>query len=344
MTIVDHDGHARLPPRARPRTAAREDDGHRAWVVRDALEKLAARDGRRIRTAARRHPQAPGSARRPPAPRRPPPRSPGSASTVPRRDAPGRRSRLMPPTEPTLPTLRGERPRDRQPGRHPGHPTSRTRCASRYLDYAMSVIVARALPDVRDGLKPVHRRILYTMGEMGLQLDELLPQVRRDRRRGDGQVPPARRRRALRRARPARPGLLDALPAGRRAGQLRLGRRRHRRRHALHRGAPDGDRRRDAGRHRQGHGRLRGQLRRHPEAAVGPPGQAAEPAHQRLVRHRRRHGDQHPAAPPRRDRRRRVRLHRQPGRHERRAVPARHVARTSRPAARSTATRRGATR
>src|SRR5688572_30642663 len=38
-----------------------------------------------------------------------------------------------------------------------------------YLDYAMSVIVARALPDVRDGLKPVHRRILYTMHEMGLR-------------------------------------------------------------------------------------------------------------------------------------------------------------------------------
>src|SRR5947209_949709 len=37
-----------------------------------------------------------------------------------------------------------------------------------YLDYAMSVIVARALPDVRDGLKPVHRRILYAMGELGL--------------------------------------------------------------------------------------------------------------------------------------------------------------------------------
>ena len=34
-----------------------------------------------------------------------------------------------------------------------------------YLDYAMSVIVARALPDVRDGLKPVHRRILYAMME-----------------------------------------------------------------------------------------------------------------------------------------------------------------------------------
>jgi DNA gyrase subunit A len=37
-----------------------------------------------------------------------------------------------------------------------------------YLDYAMSVIVARALPDVRDGLKPVQRRILYVMHEMGL--------------------------------------------------------------------------------------------------------------------------------------------------------------------------------
>ena len=38
-----------------------------------------------------------------------------------------------------------------------------------YLDYAMSVIVSRALPDVRDGLKPVHRRILYSMHEMGLR-------------------------------------------------------------------------------------------------------------------------------------------------------------------------------
>ncbi len=38
-----------------------------------------------------------------------------------------------------------------------------------YLDYAMSVITARALPDVRDGLKPVQRRILYAMGEMGLR-------------------------------------------------------------------------------------------------------------------------------------------------------------------------------
>ena len=38
-----------------------------------------------------------------------------------------------------------------------------------YLEYSMSVIVARALPDIRDGLKPVHRRILYTMGEEGIR-------------------------------------------------------------------------------------------------------------------------------------------------------------------------------
>src|ERR1700748_1484743 len=38
-----------------------------------------------------------------------------------------------------------------------------------YLDYSMSVIIGRALPDVRDGLKPVHRRILYTMNESGLR-------------------------------------------------------------------------------------------------------------------------------------------------------------------------------
>src|SRR6516165_4429519 len=39
---------------------------------------------------------------------------------------------------------------------------------SAYLDYAMSVIVGRALPDVRDGLKPVHRRVLFAMSEAGL--------------------------------------------------------------------------------------------------------------------------------------------------------------------------------
>src|SRR5690349_14221978 len=40
-----------------------------------------------------------------------------------------------------------------------------------YLDYAMSVIVGRALPDVRDGLKPVHRRVIYTMYDGGYRPD-----------------------------------------------------------------------------------------------------------------------------------------------------------------------------
>ena len=38
-----------------------------------------------------------------------------------------------------------------------------------YMEYAMSVIVGRALPDVRDGLKPVHRRVLYGMLELGVR-------------------------------------------------------------------------------------------------------------------------------------------------------------------------------
>ena len=41
-----------------------------------------------------------------------------------------------------------------------------------YIDYAMSVIIGRALPDVRDGLKPVHRRILYAMHQMGMTPDK----------------------------------------------------------------------------------------------------------------------------------------------------------------------------
>ena len=46
-----------------------------------------------------------------------------------------------------------------------------------YLDYAMSVIIGRALPDVRDGLKPVQRRILYGMLEAGLRSNRGFPQV-----------------------------------------------------------------------------------------------------------------------------------------------------------------------
>ena len=41
-----------------------------------------------------------------------------------------------------------------------------------YMDYAMSVIIGRALPDVRDGLKPVHRRVLYAMNELSNDWDK----------------------------------------------------------------------------------------------------------------------------------------------------------------------------
>ena len=189
-----------------------------------------------------------------------------------------------------------------------------------YIDYAMSVIVARALPDVRDGLKPVHRRILYTMHEMGLRstaayrkcagvvgeamakyhphgdlaLYETLVRMAQDFSLRyplvDGQ---------------GNFGSVDGdPPAAMRYTEARMAR----------------DHRRDAGRHREGDRRLRRQLRRTAAPADGPAVEAAEPARQRLVGHRGRHGDQHPAAQPRRDLRRGARADRQPGAHRRRAV------------------------
>ena len=64
---------------------------------------------------------------------------------------------------------------------------------SSYLSYAMSVIVSRALPDVRDGLKPVHRRILYAMHEMGIRPNTAYKKKRSHCRRGARKVPPPRR-------------------------------------------------------------------------------------------------------------------------------------------------------
>ena len=74
----------------------------------------------------------------------------------------------------------------------------------------MSVIVGRALPDVRDGLKPVHRRILWSMLEAGPAARPPVPQVGRRRRRRDEEVPPARRPRDLRRVGSDGAGLLAA--------------------------------------------------------------------------------------------------------------------------------------
>ena len=103
-----------------------------------------------------------------------------------------------------------------------------------FLDYAMSVIVSRALPDVRDGLKPVHRRILWDMHDAGLPARPPVREVRPRHRRRDGQVPPARRRGDLRRAGAHGPAVLAAPPADRLPRQLRLARLRPGRR-ALHR-------------------------------------------------------------------------------------------------------------
>ena len=56
-----------------------------------------------------------------------------------------------------------------------------------FLEYSMSVIVSRALPDLRDGLKPVHRRILYSMYESGYTPDK--PHKKSARIVGDGKIP-----------------------------------------------------------------------------------------------------------------------------------------------------------
>ena len=172
-----------------------------------------------------------------------------------------------------------------------------------YLDYAMSVIVSRALPDVRDGLKPVHRRILYTMGEMGLSATSSYRKCAAIVGEVMGKYHPH-----------GDVALYDALV--RLAQDFSM-------RYPLvdgqgNFGSVDGDAAaamrytearltavvgRDARRHRQGDGRLRGQLRRHAAPADRPARQAPEPADQRLVGHRRRDGHEHPAPPPRRDRR-----------------------------------------
>ena len=108
---------------------------------------------------------------------------------------------------------------------------------SSFLDYAMSVIVSRALPDVRDGLKPVHRRVLYGMHEAGLQPNRPYKKSATTVGNVMGKLPPARRPGDLRHARAHGAAVLAALPARRRPGQLRLDRRRPGSRDEIHRGA-----------------------------------------------------------------------------------------------------------
>ena len=208
---------------------------------------------------------------------------------------------------------------------------------SAYLDYAMSVIVGRALPDVRDGLKPVHRRVLFSMNEMGLQPNRRY--VKCSRIVGDvmGKYHPhgdsAIYDTLVRLAQDfsLRAPLVD--------GQGNFGSVDDDpgRRHAVHRGPARRHRARDAARPRRRHRRLPAQLRRRELGADGPAVALPEPARQRLVRHRRRHGHEHPAAQPARGDRGHGRLHRRPGDRRRRPDAATSRARTSRPAARSSA-------
>ena len=165
-----------------------------------------------------------------------------------------------------------------------------------YLDYAMSVIIGRALPDVRDGFKPVHRRVLWAMHELGNQHNK--PYKKRARIVGDviGKYHPhgdtAVYDTIVRMAQEfsMRYPLID--------GQGNFG-------------SVDGDSAaamrytearmskmatEDAGRHREGDSQFPAQLRRIFERARGDAHARAEPAAERLRRHRRRHGDEDSAA------------------------------------------------
>ena len=131
-------------------------------------------------------------------------------------------------------------PEDTKPGEPPGpsdiRPVSILDEMKRsYLDYAMSVIVARALPDARDGLKPVHRRILYAMYEHGYTPDKKHNKsarivgdvIGKYHPHGDQSIYDAHGSDGA--------GFLHARAADRRPGQFRLGRRRSAGRDALHR-------------------------------------------------------------------------------------------------------------
>jgi hypothetical protein len=173
-----------------------------------------------------------------------------------------------------------------------------------YLDYAMSVIVGRALPDVRDGLKPVHRRVLFAMHELGAHSNK--PYYKSARIVGDviGKYHPHGDQSVYDTlVRMAQPFSLRYLLVD---GQGNFG-------------SVDGDSAaamrytearmaaphpRADGRHRQGNRRFPAELRREGTRADGHADPVPEPAGQRFGRHRGGHGHQYPAAQPQRSRER----------------------------------------
>ena len=171
---------------------------------------------------------------------------------------------------------------------------------SAFLDYSMSVIVSRALPDVRDGLKPVHRRILWAMHDAGLRPDR--PFVKCARVVGDvmAYYHPHGDMAIYDGAGPDGPGLLADPPVGRQARQLRVsGGAAHG--VALHGMPPVDDRDGAACRDRRGHGRFRTELRRVDRRTDGAAGTVPESPRERCAGDRGRYGDEHPAAQPARD-------------------------------------------
>ena len=186
-----------------------------------------------------------------------------------------------------------------------------------YIDYAMAVIVGRALPDVRDGLKPVHRRVLYAMYDGGYRPDRGFSKCSRVVGDVMGQYHPhgdtAIYDTLVRLAQPwvMRAPLVHGQgnfgsPGNDSAAAMR---------YTECRMAPLAlEMVRDIER---GHRRLPAQLRRPLAGADRPAGALPQPAGQRLGRHRGRHGHQHPAAQPARGRRRRPVGARAPRRHPR---------------------------
>ncbi len=185
-----------------------------------------------------------------------------------------------------------------------------------FLEYSMSVIVSRALPDVRDGLKPVHRRILYSMYDQRLLPDrphtkcaKVVGDVMGSYHpHGDSAIYEALARMvqdfSMRHPLIDGHGNFGGTGPGRGSGG-----------HALHgvparRAGPRADER-----HRPGDGRLHRQLRRHLRGADGPAGALPQHAGQRLPGHRRGHGDEHPAPQPGRGHRRHHPPARAPRRH-----------------------------
>ena len=129
-----------------------------------------------------------------------------------------------------------------------------------YMDYAMSVIIGRALPDVRDGLKPAHRRVLYGMRTMGLASNRAYRKCAKIVGEVMGNYHPHGDALDLRHAGAPGAGLQHALHPGRRPGKFRLRRRRSAGGHRYTEARLEAARRRDDGGSRQGDRRLRPQL------------------------------------------------------------------------------------